>query len=182
MTVSVQARIRRSYRYSQFERKGDHRVQQGSLHRERISWDESGKRGTYQNTQDWVNGVGMSPSGRFQVIEEARPRQKWFAAAGIRWDVARTLLILIAALMIAVLLAEVASIGASNLQIRRIQEKIEAVEQKNEKLQAELELMAGDISVCTEAVKLNMISSNGAKTVTLTAPQNAGMLPVESSK
>ena len=116
------------------------------------------------------------------MIEEARPKQKWFGAEGIRWDAARFLLILGASLMFAVLLAVLASIGASDLQIQKLQDKISAVEQKNEKLQAELAASTGDISVCTEAIKLNMISSNGARTLTLTAPQGAGMLLVEAAR
>ena len=175
MTTSVQAKLRRDYRYTRFDMKGDHRVRQGSLRRERISCSDQ-----FQHTQDWVNGVGMSPSGRFQVIEEAKPRQQWISAEGIRWDLARFLLILIAALMVAVLLAHLASIGASSLQIRRLEEKIEAAQKLNEDYRAKLEASSGDISVCTEAVKLNMISSNGAKTITLTAPTNAGILPLES--
>lgn len=182
MTASVQARIRRSVRYSRFDMEQDNRVRQGSLQRERISWNEKTGRDAFRNTQDWVNGVGVSPSGRFQVIEEARPKQKWFGAEGIRWDAARFLLILGASLMFAVLLAVLASIGASDLQIQKLQDKISAVEQKNEKLQAELAASTGDISVCTEAIKLNMISSNGARTLTLTAPQGAGMLLVEAAR
>ena len=37
-------------------------------------------------------------------------------------------------------------------------------------MKQELELSAADISVCTEAVKLNLISAYGAQTITLTAP------------
>ena len=180
MTTSVQGRIRRSVRYSSFDMKGDHRVQQGNLRRERISCSDRMKELPYQQTQDWVNGVGMSPSGRFQVIEEAKPRQRLFSAEGIRWDAARALLILCAAIMAAVLLALTAGIGASGIQIKRLQDRIAAAEQRNADLRAELALSAADISVLTEAVKLNLISSTGARTVTLTAPQDAGMLPVES--
>ena len=52
-------------------------------------------------------------------------------------------------------------------------EETKPMETKNERLQAEIELQAGSSSVCTEAVKLNLISSNGARTIRLTAPVNA---------
>lgn len=180
MTTAVLKKIRRNYRYSRFELQNNHRVQNGSLQRERMTCSGQLPQEPFQNTQDWVSGVGISPSGRFQVIETAQPRKKLISAEGIRWDLARVLMILLAGLMAAFLLAEIASIGATSIQIRRLEEKIEAVQQKNEALQAELERSAGDVSVCTEAVRLNMISSNGAKTITLTAPQGASMLPVES--
>ena len=180
MTTAVSGRIRRSYRYTQFELRSDNRVQQGSLQRERITCSDKMSGKSFQNTQDWTGTVGISPSGRFQVIEEALPKKRLISKEGIRWDLARVLLIVLAGILLAVLLAEFASIGASSVQIRKLEDKIEAVQNKNEKLRSELAVTAGDISVCTEAVKLNMISSNGAKTITLSAPQNASMLLAES--
>ena len=38
-------------------------------------------------------------------------------------------------------------------------------------LKQELSISAGDATVCTEAVKLNLISAYGATPITLTAPQ-----------
>ncbi len=180
MTSAASSRIRRRIRYAQFDMASENRVQKGSLNRERMSCSEQLRSGTYQNTQDWASGVGVSPSGRFKVIEEALPKKRLISSEGIRWDLARTLLIVCGGLMLAILLAELASIGASSVQIRKLEEKIEAVQLKNKNLEANLAVSAGDISVCTEAIKLNMISSSGAKTITLTAPQDASMLLIQT--
>ena len=181
MTTAVSARVRRSVRYSRFEIRNENRVRNGSLQRERITVSDQMQAESFPNVQDWTGRMGVSPSGRFQVIEDVRPKKKLISREGIRWDFASALLIAVAGLIAALLLAELASIGASSVQIRKLEEKIEAVQKMNEGLQAELAVTAGDISVCTEAVKLNMISSNGAKTILLEAPSEASMLLVQTS-
>ena len=50
---------------------------------------------------------------------------------------------------------------------------------RNEQLQAELAYSAGDVSVCTEAVKHNLISGYGARTIVLTAPIQASAVTAE---
>ena len=52
-------------------RRTGERQQTASLHRQRMSCSDSVK--SFTNTQDWTGGMGISPSGRFQVIEEAAP-------------------------------------------------------------------------------------------------------------
>ena len=47
---------------------------------------------------------------------------------------------------------------------------------KNERKQAEIELSESNTSVRTEAVKLNLISSNGASKIILTAPESAQLV------
>ena len=56
----------------------DARMQMNSLHRQRMTCSDSMQ--TFTNTQDWTNGLGMSPSGRFRVIEEAKPKRRMFSA------------------------------------------------------------------------------------------------------
>ena len=41
---------------------------------------------------------------------------------------------------------------------------------------------SGDISVCTEAVKLNLVSSGGVRPISLTAPTGARMTLVETNR
>ena len=69
----------------------DARMQMNSLHRQRMTCSDSMQ--TFTNTQDWTNGLGMSPSGRFRVIEEAKPKRRMFSREGIRWDASWILLI-----------------------------------------------------------------------------------------
>lgn len=128
-----------------------------------------------RQNQDWTGSVGVSPSGRFRVVEQPQERPKIFSRQGIRWNVGKYILIAIAVLLAATLLAEAAIIGINEKSIERLQGKIEMLAAKNRELETELLYSSGDVTVCTEAVKLNLISSNGARTVELTAPQNATM-------
>ena len=75
--------------------------------------------------------------------------------------------------MIAVLLADIGMIGNTSKQIRSISTKMERIEEKNGQLENELYAMANDVSICTEAVKLNLVSSNGATAIALTVPYGA---------
>ena len=130
---------------------------------------------TFQQNQDWTGSMGISPSGRFRVVEQPQKRQKIFSRDGIRWNAGKILLILMAALLTGILLTETAMIGINEKSIERLQGKIDTLAAKNRELENELIYSSGDVTVCTEAVKLNLIASNGAQTVQLTAPQNATM-------
>ena len=151
------------------DRRTDERQQVNSLHRQRMSCSDSLR--TFSNTQDWTGSMGLSPSGRFRVVEGVKPRQKIFSREGIRWDAAWIAIIAVIVLCCAVLLSDVAGMGLSSRSIRRLDSKIEDMAIRNEALRQELAVNAGDVSVCTEAVKLNLISGYGAQTIQLTAPQ-----------
>ena len=58
------------------------RQQVNSLHRQRMTCADSLQ--SFTNTQDWTGGMGISPSGRFRVVEEPKPRQRFFSRNGIR--------------------------------------------------------------------------------------------------
>ena len=158
-------------------RRTDARQQVNSLHRQRMTCSESLQ--PFVNTQDWTNGIGISPSGRFRVVEEAKPKQKFFSREGIRWDAAWIALAAVIVLCAVMLLADVAGMGLGTRSIGRLNSKIADMTRRNNELKQELELSAGDVSVCTEAVKLNLISGYGAQTIRLTAPQEAGAVTAE---
>ena len=119
---------------------------------------------------NWTGGMEMSPSGRFRVIEEAKPKQRFLSRDGIRWDVAWIAIAAVIILCIAVLLADLAGMGISSRAISRLDAKIADQGRRNDGLKQELTVSSGDVSVCTEAVKLNLISGYGAATVMLTVP------------
>lgn len=154
-------------------RKSEERVQNANIHRQRMTCSDSLRFDT--QSQDWISGMGVSPSGRFQVVEEAKPRRRIFSAEGIRWDAAWGIIIVIAVLCAAILLADLAGIGTGSRTITKLDSKITDVSEKNEQLRSELTYSAGDASVCTEAVKLNLISGNGVQKVMLTAPREANL-------
>ena len=150
-----------------FTRHTSERQQVNSLHRQRMTCSGSLQ---FTNTQDWTGGMEMSPSGRFRVIEEAKPKQRFFSRDGIRWDVAWIAIAAVIILCIAVLLADLAGMGISSRAISRLDAKIADQGRRNDGLKQELTVSSGDVSVCTEAVKLNLISGYGAATVMLTVP------------
>ena len=149
--------------------KEDFRQQQADIHRSRMTCSASLP--SFHQTQDWTGG--LSASNRIPVIEETKPKQRLISSEGIRWNTAVTALIIVGVLLIAFLVVDVTSIGAGGRTITKLNSSIRELETKNERLQAEIELQAGSSSVCTEAVKLNLISSTGARTIRLTAPVNA---------
>ena len=149
--------------------KEDFRQQQADIHRSRMTCSASLP--SFHQTQDWTGG--LSASNRIPVIEETKPKQRLISSDGIRWNAAVTALIIVGVLLLSFLVVDVTCIGAGGRTITKLNSSIRELETKNERLQAELELQAGSSSVCTEAVKLNLISSTGARTIRLTAPVNA---------
>ena len=152
-------------------RKNEERQQHADIRRSRMtcSADLPGIR----QTQDWTGSMDMSPSGRFQVIEERKPKVRMISGEGIRWSAALTILILVSVILCAILLADLAGMGNSRRMITKLNSKIHTVESRNEDLKLELEMSTDSATVCTEAVRMDLISSNGAQTIRLTAPQDA---------
>ena len=107
------------------------------------------------------------------MIEEAKPRKRLISSEGIRWDAAVAALVIIGVLLVVMLTVDLACIGTSSRAVTKLNSSIHDLEAKNERIQAEIDMTTGSASVCTEAIKLNLISSNGARTIRLTAPVNA---------
>lgn len=171
MTARVRNRLQDgmiNWQERRFQRE-DFRQQQADIHRSRMTCSASLP--SFHQTQDWTGG--LSASNRIPAIEETKPRQRLISSEGIRWSAAVTALIIVGVLLMAFLVVDVTNIGAGGRTITKLNSSIRDLETKNERLQAEIELQAGSSSVCTEAVKLNLISSNGARTIRLTAPVNA---------
>ncbi len=179
-TAAADAGRRRRVRYQTGGMEIDHRIREITPGRKRMT--VSGRAGemSFRNTQDWTGGMGVSPSERFRVIEEPTGPQPLISRSGIRTSAARWLLGILTACLLIVLIGEVAALGSGKIAIQRLTTRIGSVEEKNEELRRQLAASGGDISVCTEAVKLNLISSSGARTYRLTAPQGARMTLVEN--
>lgn len=175
MTTAAPERIRRSVRFARLDAQAGAAVRTAPQRRERFSGTGKLETLSLRHSQDWTSGAGVSPSGRFQVVESPRARQKAFGPKGIRADAARVLLWILIAVLSVLLLVRFASIGASEAQIRRLETRITAAEGKQKELRDRLTATGGDISVCTRAVELNLISSGGAPTIQLTAPEGATM-------
>ena len=152
-------------------RKSEERQQHADIRRSRMTC--SADLPNIRQTQDWTGSMAMSPSGRFRVIEERRPKVRVISGDGIRWNAALTVLVLVSVILCGILLADLAGMGNSGRMITRLGSRIQAIENKNEDLKLELEMSTDSATVCTEAVRMDLISSNGAQTIRLTAPQNA---------
>lgn len=152
-------------------RRNEDRQQQASLHRQRMTCADTLRFDT--QSQDWTGGMGISPSGRFQVIESAKPKKAIISSEGIRWNVAWAVIAAVLVLCLGILLGDMAGIGIGNRNLNKLDRKIAEIAGKNEKIEAELAMRDDDISVCTEAIKLDLVSANGAQTIRLTAPAEA---------
>ena len=160
-------------RWQEFRDRLDQRQQPADIRRQRFSCAESLK--DYRKAQDWTGQMGMSPSGRFRVIEESRKQEPLVTREGLQWRLGQGILVAAAVILALILLADMVMIGSSSRTIGRLSSRIELIGERNGQLSSQLSYSAGDISVCTEAVKLNLISANGAAAVRLTAPQGATM-------
>ena len=162
-------------------RKSEERQQHADIRRSRMTCSADLPEGVMPDgvgkgkTQDWTGGMTMSPSGRFQVIEERKPKLRFISRDGIRWNSALMLLIIVGVILCGVLLADLAGMGNAGRTIAKLNHKISAIESKNEDLKLELELSTDSATVCTGAVRMDLISSNGAQTIRLTAPQEASI-------
>ena len=152
-------------------RQSENRQQQASLHRERMTCADTVRFDT--QSQDWISGMGISPSGRFQVIESAKPKKNIVSREGVRWDVACATIVAVAVLCAAILLGNLAGVGMGDRALNKLDKKIADMANRNDRLQTEISLRNNDASVYTEAVKLNLISSNGVQAIRLTAPEEA---------
>lgn len=156
-----------------WDRKTEPRQQQADLRRSRMSCSDSLR--SFPQNQDWTGGMGVSPSGRFQVVEQPQARQRIFSREGIRWDVACAVLIVFGVLLVVILLADLAFIGINTRSISKLNDKIEAITARNEQITGQLSASSADISVLTEAVKYNLVASGGVRTIRLTAPTEANL-------
>ncbi len=175
MTMAAEGRVRRSVRFAQLNAETSVSARNVSVRRERIHTGERLEMPSFQHTQDWAGSVGISPSGRFQVQAHPGKKQKPFSRAGVRTDWAGAILWVLVAAMCVALLVRFASVGAAGIRIHRLETRIAAAENRGNQLRSDLAVSGGDISVCTKAVELNLISSGGAPTIYLTAPERADM-------
>ena len=86
MTMAASGRIRRSVRFAQLEQQSGNRKPEAMPRRQRITVADHLDSSSFRNTQDWTGGLGISPSGRFRVIED---RRHCDSARGARFDRSR---------------------------------------------------------------------------------------------
>ena len=161
-------------------RRDSQRQQQADIRRSRMTC--SAQLPSYTQTQDWTNGAGISPSGRFQVIEDCRPKTPVLSREGIRRDAVLVFFSILGVILAAWLLADIAGIGTGSRVLNTLNNKIAVIESRNQELREELELSGGSVAVCTEAVKMDLISSHGARTIRITAPEEARMTLTSASQ
>ena len=144
------------------------REQQANLRRRRMTCSASLP--AYTQNQDWTGSLGLSSGGSLPDLKETKGKKKILSREGIRWDIAWIAIGLLSSVS-----EDLSGIGKSMRNISKLSTRIGIVTEKNEQLDAELSMSTDDLSVCMEAVKLNLIGSGGARTVRLTAPTSATM-------
>ena len=154
-------------------RKAEFRVQEVDIYRQRMRCSDSVRYNT--SSQDWTGSMQMSPSGRFQVIEEAKPKKKILSAEGVRWDAAIIAIVAVAILCTGILLSDLACMGSGTKRISRLENTVAGITEENAEMVRQMEISASDKKVCTEAVKLNLISSNAVPTIHLTVPADTNL-------
>lgn len=153
-------------------RNEDFRQQQADIHRSRMTCSASLT--SFHQNQDWTGGIAVCEN-RKPVIEDTKPIRRVISSEGIRWDAALAVLIVAGVLLVAFLLADVAAIGSTGHNVNKLNANIENLTAENERIKGQIDQSSDSASVCSEAVKLNLISSKGARTIRLTAPVNAQM-------
>ncbi len=154
-------------------RKTEFRVQEVDIYRQRMRCSDSVRYNT--SSQDWTGSMQMSPSGRFQVIEEAKPKKKILSAEGVRWDAAVIAIVAMVILCTGILLSDLACMGSGTKRISRLENTVAGITEENAEMVRQMEISASDKKVCTEAVKLNLISSNAVPTIRLTVPADTNL-------
>ena len=154
-------------------RKTEFRVQEVDIYRQRMRCSDSVRYNT--SSQDWTGSMQMSPSGRFQVIEEAKPKKKILSAEGVRWDAAVIAIVAMVVLCTGILLSDLACMGTGTRRISRLENTVAGITEENAEMVRQMEISASDKKVCTEAVKLNLISSNAVPTIRLTVPADTNL-------
>ena len=149
------------------------REQQANRRRRRMTCSAS--LSAYTQNQDWTGSLGLSFGGSILDLKETKGKKKILSREGIRWDIAWIAIGLLSVLLVFILLSDLSGIGKSLRNISKLSTRIGIITEKNEQLDAELSMSTDDLSVCMEAVKLNLIGSGGARTVRLTAPTSATM-------
>ena len=115
-------------------RRDEERQQQASLHRQRMTCADTLRFDT--QSQDWTGGMGISPSGRFQVVECAKPKKAAISSDGIRWNVAWIAIAALTVICLGILLGDLAGIGIGNRNLTKLDRRIAEIAGKNDILQA----------------------------------------------
>ncbi len=177
MTIAAERRIRRSAAYNPAGFGSGMHVRAEHT-RERITCSDALNR-RLQNPKAWKDASSVHGDIRILKVDKVGNKQKLLTRGGIRWDLASAILLAMAVVFAIVLLTDLGVNGTSVRQIRTMELKLQAMQEKNDKLERQVAASMEDTNVKMEAVKLNLISSGGAGTVWLTVPEEATMLPAD---
>ena len=122
----------------------------------------------------WVQDRGgrQDASARRPVVDSSRKKAPLASTDGLRWSMGRFVLILVAAVLACILVADAAGIGSGNQSISKLSSRIGRLENRNQQIRNEIELSLDLATINEISVRQDLVSSHGVPTISLTAPDN----------
>ena len=121
----------------------------------------------------WTQKPGSrQPAVRRPVIDTHRQKVPFASGGGLRWSAGKTLLILVAAVLVLVLVSDLAVISSGSQSISSLSTRIGRLEDSNLRIRNQIEQSVDLGAINAASVKQNLISSQGVPIISLTAPDN----------
>lgn len=112
---------------------------------------------------------------RHPVTVQQPEKTSVFSAQGIRWDAASALLLVILAIFGLLLVFEGGNMIATQKRVEELQAEYDRVIASNQEMEANLSRQTNASTIGYQAVNVGLISTTGAKPISLTVPEEAMM-------
>ena len=112
------------------------------------------------------------PAAKRPVIDTRQQKVPFASGGSLRWSAGKTLLFMIAAVLVLILVSDLAVIGSGSQSITSLSSRIGRLEDSNLRIRNRIEQSIDLAAINAASVKRNLISSQGIPTISLTAPDN----------
>ena len=120
----------------------------------------------------WTQNRNSRQAARRPVIEKHQQKVPFASRDGLRWSAGRSLLILVAAVLVLILVADVAGITSGSHSISSLTSRIGRLENSNHQIRNRIDQSIDLATINAASVKRDLISSQGVPLISLTAPDN----------
>lgn len=120
----------------------------------------------------WTQNRNSRQAARRPVIEKRQQKVPFASRDGLRWSAGRSLLILVAAVLVLILVADVAGITSGSHSISSLTSRIGRLENSNHQIRNRIDQSIDLATINAASVKRDLISSQGVPLISLTAPDN----------
>ena len=111
-------------------------------------------------------------SARRPVIDSHQQKVPFASGDGLRWSAGRTMLILVAAVLVLILVSDLAVIGSGAQSISSLSSRIGRLEDSNLRIRNRIEQSIDLAAINAASIKRDLVSSQGVPIISLTAPDN----------